>query len=238
MKENNQNKLIAGIDGSKGGWVCVSSDTNNTKKPKFDIFNKFEEVIERKFDLILVDMPIGLDKKLYKGGRVVDREARRMLLKNKSSIFNSPSRMALNAKEYQEANIINKAHGMGLSKQSWFLFKKIKEVDNFLKIKHRPKIFESHPEIIFQVMKGEAVETKKSTPEGIKERINLLVKNGFDKKFINKFINQKNSFYKNDDFIDSCSLLWSAIRASKGQEINIPDKKIKDNEGIIMQMKI
>ena len=45
MKENNQNKLIAGIDGSKGGWVCVSSDTNNTKKPKFDIFNKFEEVI-------------------------------------------------------------------------------------------------------------------------------------------------------------------------------------------------
>ena len=40
MKENNQNKLIAGIDGSKGGWVCVSSDTNNTKKPKFDIFNK------------------------------------------------------------------------------------------------------------------------------------------------------------------------------------------------------
>ena len=127
MKENNQNKLIAGIDGSKGGWVCVSSDTNNTKKPKFDIFNKFEEVIERKFDLILVDIPIGLDKKLYKGGRVVDREARGMLLKNKSSIFNSPSRMALNAKEYQEANIINKAHGMGLSKQSWFLFKKIKK---------------------------------------------------------------------------------------------------------------
>ena len=87
-------------------------------------------------------------------------------------------------------------------------------------------------------MKGEAVETKKSTPEGIKERINLLVKNGFDKKFINKFINQKNSFYKNDDFIDSCSLFWSAIRVAKGQEINIPDKKIKDDEGIIMQMKI
>ena len=238
MKENNQNKLIAGIDGSKGGWACVSGYSDDIKNTNFDIFNNFEEILEKKFNLVLVDMPIGLDKKLSKGGRVVDREARGMLLKNKSSIFNPPSRMALNAEEYQIANKINKNFGMGLSKQSWFLFKKIKEVDNFLKIKTRPKIFESHPELIFQVMKGAGVETKKSTHEGLMERINLLIMNGFDKKFIDKLINKKNSFYKNDDLIDSCALFWSAIRASKDKEIKIPEKIIKDDNGIIMQMKM
>jgi len=238
MKENEQKYLVAGVDGSKGGWVCVSGNLNSNDNPKFDIFNHFEEIIEKKFSLILVDMPIGLEQKLIKGGRVVDREARGMLLKNKSSIFNPPSRLALSAKDYQEANKINKEQGMGLSKQSWFLFKKIKEIDSFLEIRNRPSVFESHPELVFQVMKGEAIKTKKNTQEGLKERIDILVENGFDKKFIDKFINEKNSFYKNDDFIDSCSLFWSAKRAGKKNEIQIPKKIIKDEKGIIMQMKI
>ena len=61
---------------------------------------------------------------------------------------------------------------------------------------------------------------------------------GFDKEFIEKFINKKNSFYKNDDFIDSCSLFWSAKRVVKNNEIQIPNKIIRDVKGIIMQMKI
>lgn len=238
MKENEQKILVAGVDGSKGGWVCVSGNLNSNDNTKFDIFNHFEEIIEKKFSLILVDMPIGLDEELMKGGRVVDREARGMLLKNKSSIFNPPSRLALKAKDYQEANKINKEQGMGLSKQSWFLFKKIKEIDTILEIKNRPEIFESHPELVFQVMKGGAIETKKNTQEGLKERIDILKENGFDKEFIEKFINKKNSFYKNDDFIDSCSLFWSAKRVVKNNEIQIPNKIIKDKKGIIMQMKI
>ena len=108
----------------------------------------------------------------------------------------------------------------------------------FLEIKNRPEIFESHPELVFQVMKGGAIETKKNTQEGLKERIDILKENGFDKEFIEKFINKKNSFYKNDDFIDSCSLFWSAKRVVKNNEIQIPNKIIRDVKGIIMQMKI
>ena len=87
-------------------------------------------------------------------------------------------------------------------------------------------------------MKGGAIETKKNTQEGLKERIGILKENGFDKEFIDKFINKKNSFYKNDDFIDSCSLFWSAKRVVRKNEIQIPNKIIKDKKGIIMQMKI
>ena len=178
-------KLIAGIDGSKGGWVSVSANVNNDQDPEFNIYENFKDISRKDLELILVDMPIGLEKELFKGGRVVDREARRALIRGKSSIFNSPSRLALKAKDYQEANEINKSQGMGLSKQSW-----------------------------------------------------LLLMNGFNEKFLNQFIGKKSKLYKDDDFLDACSLLWSARRVKQNKEIKIPDEIFKDEKGIIMQMKI
>jgi predicted RNase H-like nuclease len=231
-------KLIAGIDGSKGGWVSVSANVNNNQDPEFNIYENFKDISRKDLELILVDMPIGLEKELFQGGRVVDREARRALIKGKSSIFNSPSRLALKAKDYQEANEINKSQGMGLSKQSWFLFKKIKEVDDFLKLQNRPQVFESHPELVFQTMKGGEIEFKKSTREGLAERIGLLLMHGFNEKFINQFIGKKSKLYKDDDFLDACSLLWSARRVKQNKEIKIPNEIFKDEKGVIMQMKI
>jgi predicted RNase H-like nuclease len=127
---------------------------------------------------------------------------------------------------------------MGLSKQSWFLFKKIKEVDDFLKLQNRPQVFESHPELVFQTMKGGAIEFKKSTREGLAERIGLLLMHGFNEKFINQFIGKKSKLYKDDDFLDACSLLWSARRVKQNKEIKIPNEIFKDEKGVIMQMKI
>ncbi|MEC7365813.1 MAG: DUF429 domain-containing protein, partial [Pseudomonadota bacterium] len=146
-------KRIAGIDGAKGGWVCVSGYKDNHKELRLEKFEYFSDIESRDFDLILVDIPIGLDVDLKKGGRIVDNLARKSLLANKSSIFNAPSRLVLNAKNYEEANKINKSKGMGLSKQSWNLVKKIREVDSYIKKKNEIIIFESHPEIIFQTMK-------------------------------------------------------------------------------------
>merc|ERR1712078_522812 len=53
-------------------------------------------------------MPIGLNDIVRKGGRDVDQFARNKLIKRKSSIFNAPSRMVLDAKDYSEANKISK----------------------------------------------------------------------------------------------------------------------------------
>ena len=127
---------------------------------------------------------------------------------------------------------------MGLSKQSWNLVKKIKEVDEFIKNSNKTIIFESHPEIIFQVMKKDKVSTKKKNDEGIIERRNLLEKNGFNKVFLEKNLLAKDSFYKKDDFIDACSLFWSANRAMAKTEVKIPNDIVLDSEGIIMQIKV
>jgi len=231
-------KKIAGIDGSKGGWVCVSGYENNFKELKFEKLKEFNDIKSKDFDLVLVDIPIGLDINLKKGGRIVDKLARKELLTNKSSIFNAPSRLVLEAKNYEEANKINKNKGMGLSKQSWNLVKKIKEVDDFIRNSNKTIIFESHPEIIFQVMKRDKVSTKKKNDEGIIERRNLLEKNGFNKVFLERNLSAKDSFYKKDDFIDACSLFWSANRAIAKTEVKIPNDIVLDSEGIIMQIKV
>jgi len=231
-------KKIAGIDGSKGGWVCVSGYENNFKELKFEKLKEFDDIKSKDFNLVLVDIPIGLDIDLKKGGRIVDKLARKELLTNKSSIFNAPSRLVLEAKNYEEANKINKNKGMGLSKQSWNLVKKIKEVDDFIRNSNKTIIFESHPEIIFQVMKRDKVSTKKKNDEGIIERRNLLEKNGFNKVFLERNLSAKDSFYKKDDFIDACSLFWSANRAIAKTEVKIPNDIVLDSEGIIMQIKV
>ena len=231
-------KKIAGIDGSKGGWVCVSGYENNYKELKFEKLKEFNDIKSKNFNLVLVDIPIGLDIDLKKGGRIVDKLARKELLTNKSSIFNAPSRLVLDAKNYEEANRINKSKGMGLSKQSWNLVKKIKEVDEFIKNSNKTIVFESHPEIIFQVMKKDKVSTKKKNDEGIIERRNLLEKNGFNKVFLEKNLLAKDSFYKKDDFIDACSLFWSANRVITKTEVKIPNDIFLDSEGIIMQIKV
>ena len=231
-------KKIAGIDGSKGGWVCVSGYENNFRELKFEKLEKFHDIKLKDFNLVLVDIPIGLDIDLKKGGRIVDKLARKELLNNKSSIFNAPSRLVLDAKNYEEANKINKSKGMGLSKQSWNLVKKIKEVDDFIRNSNKTIIFESHPEIIFQVMKRDKVSTKKKNDEGIIERRNLLEKNGFNKVFLERNLSAKDSFYKKDDFIDACSLFWSANRAIAKTEVKIPNDIVLDSKGIIMQIKV
>jgi len=231
-------KKIAGIDGSKGGWVCVSGYENNYKELKFEKFKEFSDIKSKNFSLVLVDIPVGLDIDLKKGGRIVDNLARKELLTNKSSIFNAPTRLVLDAKNYEEANKINKSKGMGLSKQSWNLVKKIKEVDEYIRNSNVTIIFESHPEIIFQIMKKDKITTKKKNDEGIIERKNLLEKNGFNKVFLEKNLSARDSFYKKDDFIDACSLFWSANRAIASTEVKIPDDIVLDSEGIIMQIKV
>ena len=229
---------IAGIDGAKCGWVCISAHINNLKNPKFFFAKTLTQLINDKIDLVLIDMPVGLDMFNKKGGRKVDQLARKKLIRRKSSIFNAPSRLTLKANSYDEANKLNKKYGLGLSKQSWNLVPKIKELDLILKSKKKTKIYESHPELIFQEMNNGFLEFKKKEKRGIDERYKILINNGFESNFIKEFLQEKKRNYNSDDFLDACALFWSAKRTLKGKNFNIPLEPTIDSQGILMQMKI
>ena len=115
-----------GIDGSKNGWVAVQQNSENLKQHELKFCKKLVDLITPELKLAIVDMPIGLEEYTQKGGRLVDREARKNLIKRKSSIFNAPCRGVLKAKNYDEANFYSKKNGLGISKQCWKLVSKIK----------------------------------------------------------------------------------------------------------------
>ena len=226
-----------GIDGSKNGWVGVQQNSESLEQHELKFCKKLVDLITPELKLVIIDMPIGLEEYTQQGGRLVDREARKNLIKRKSSIFNAPCRGVLKARNYDEANLYSKKNGLGISKQSWNLVNKIKELDQILRTKKRPLIFESHPELCFQEMNGDALKFSKKETDGHKERIDLLSKSGFNKKFLNKYSIKDKNFLA-DDFLDACALSWTAKRVVDKKNINIPEKETKDNYGIIMQMKI
>ena len=228
---------ILGIDGSKNGWVGVKQNAKREDFSEIIFKEKLIDFLSTDIKLIIIDMPVGLDKNIRQGGRLVDKEARKKLLKRKSSIFNAPIRDVLKAKSYDEANTISKSKGLGISKQSWNLVPKINELDQILQIKIRPQIYESHPELCFQTMNDGELKFSKKEKLGIKERRNILTKNGFDKKFLDRNL-KKNKNFHSDDFLDACALSWTAKRIMNEKNINLPEDPKKDELGIIMQMKV
>jgi predicted RNase H-like nuclease len=67
--------------------------------------------------------------------------------------------------------------GKGISRQTYHIMKKIKEVDDFLN--HHPEakktVRETHPEICFWALAGHRpMQHKKKSPEGKDERLALL----------------------------------------------------------------
>lgn len=119
-----------GVDGCKYGYVAVNITDND-----FDInvFKNIEEICAKYSDsnTILIDMPIGLPENTY--DIRPETEGRKILSSRSSCIFTVPCRQAVYEDDYCKANEINRdVLGKGLSKQSFSICSKIKEIDEFL----------------------------------------------------------------------------------------------------------
>ncbi len=208
-----------GIDSCSYGWV---SFILNQKQWNIEIFRNINSLWKKYYDskLILIDIPIGLRSEGAKA-RLCDTAARIYLTKKRSSsIFPTPCRKALDASSYQEANNINRElTGKGLSKQTYNIMSKIKEVDTLLKKDHQASdiIIESHPEVCFTALKNKKpLGFYKKTQKGIEQRFTLL--NSFNNFKKNPLDFAKNNFKRNDLAIDDVLDAWVlAVSASKGK---------------------
>ena len=232
-----------GVDGCPSGWVI--SYKKNQNKWKFDVvstINKFWNKFSNA-KLILIDIPIGLRDKGSEP-RLCDRVARKFLTRiRSSSIFPTPCRASLYADSYIDANQINrKLTGKGLSKQTWNISGKIKEVDILLRnnSEARHVFIESHPELCFAALSNSIpMKHYKKKEEGIKER--LLVIESFcknPKQILNEVILQ---FSKKEISVDDILDAWVlAISGSKGiSNLRfLPDSFEYDSKGLPMRMAI
>jgi predicted RNase H-like nuclease len=171
---------VIGVDGCRGGWICIALRSADDPSPEWWVSAEFEDVVERvpTVDLVLVDIPIGL---LEAGPerRAPDVLARRVLGgKRASSVFSAPMRPVLDAPDYAAANALSRRlTGRGLSRQSWAIVPKIRQVDEFLR--SRPewigRVREVHPELCFHSFAGgRSMHHNKKTDEGFQERLELL----------------------------------------------------------------
>ena len=204
---------VIGIDGCKAGWITTKIQEN--KSISFHLIENLNDgYLERcNVSHIGIDVPLQLSRM---GKRFAEIEARSLLKNRACTIFSPPTLNALKAKNYMDACEVNfKECGKRISKQSWNLFPKIKESQEFLKNKLIKKlgVFEVHPELSFMAMNDmHLIQASKKTDIGKEIRIKLIQK--FFPEFSFELV--RNKYKKNqvldDDILDSVSVLWSTQR--------------------------
>lgn len=233
--------MVVGVDGCKIGWLAVSMDDNERWSAQAfgDITTLWQEF--RRASILLVDIPIGLrGKSLLE--RLCDLEARRLLgRKRGSSVFPAPSRKALRAKSYVQACDINeKATGRRLSRQSWAIAGKIRQVDDLLRrnASARRKIREVHPEICFWALAGgRAMTRSKKRKQGYLERLDVLISVCPEIDSLTRRVTSdyKRSEVARDDILDAAAAAVTACSAKRHLR-TVPSAPEIDSMGLPMEM--
>lgn len=236
---DNLNKYLSvGIDGCKGKWVAVALNENSFEVDKF---NTIDEICERysNSDSMIIDMPIGLVENTNEVRP--ESTARRYLKGKSSSIFNVPCREAVYSDSYEEACNKNRSIlGVGLSKQSYNVCSKIREVDEFLNKnpQWKNRLLEGHPEVCFAKLNNEKpILENKTKIEGQNRRIDILSRYYEDTdKVVSKFLNDVKSRKKIDDVLDALCLAINGILGLENGFGCILENPMEDINGLKMNM--
>ncbi len=227
-----------GIDGCRAGWIAISLDEEEAGYWLLESDKELGETFE-KFDRIFIDVPIGLEEENYV--RECDRQLREVLGPDyQSSVFNPPLRPALHAPTYAEASMTSyEITGKKISIQAWNITPNIKTVDQYLQNNEdlREKVFESHPELLFQKLNGgSSILQKKATKKGLRHRLGLLKDRS---KYADDFFRDiKEEYRRNqvdeDDIVDAMVLGLFAKRSIEESLKTLPEDPPKDATGLPM----
>ena len=233
---------VAGVDGCRAGWLVVVRPLDGVTAPVARIVATFAEVLAlpERPDCIAVDIPIGLPERSGIGGRTADIEARARLGARQSSVFAVPARAAVMATGYAEACAVaqrNSEPPRKVSKQTFNLFPKMREVDALMTPALQARVVECHPEAAFWAMNGEAplalpkkVKSRPNEP-GLDLRRRLLAVAGWPVDFL-----QANPFRRAeagaDDLLDACACAWTALRVLRGKAHRFPANPPLDARGL------
>ncbi|HEY0519849.1 MAG TPA: DUF429 domain-containing protein [Ilumatobacteraceae bacterium] len=211
-----QSDDIAGIDGCRGGWIIATHRGVSVVRTLH---------LDR-FDLVGVDMPIGL---VDGRRRACDIEARAFLGRAGSSVFPAPPRAALGHADYRSAlNAARDATGRGISKQTFNIMAKVAELDELINESNRHSILEVHPECTFKMMNGGGSLPSKKTAEGRDVRRTLLEQHLGVPSEVPRGAAM-------DDLLDAYAVLWSTRRFQHGEHQTFGDGG-RDARGLEMRI--
>jgi predicted RNase H-like nuclease len=193
---------VAGVDGTKRGWVAVVLDDGRFSSDFVcqPIACDFEELADA--EVIAIDVPIGF------GPRKADLEARAFLVGAAGTVFKTPTR------EQLERSF---GPGLGVSAQSHALGERILHVTQLARSDTRLR--EVHPEVSFRAMNnGRALQYRKKSAGGAFERTELLRRHGIELDTLGAA-----AYAPLDDVLDAAAAAWSAQTIASGSARSLPD---------------
>jgi predicted RNase H-like nuclease len=193
---------VAGIDGTKGGWVAIELEDGRFAGARFlrPVETPFDELARAQ--ILAIDVPIGF------GPRAADGAARAFLRGATSTVFTTPTRAQLEQRY---------GRGLGLSAQAHALGPRILHVTELAARDSR--IREIHPEVSFRAMnRGEPLGYRKKSAGGVIERIQLLRLHGIELGELGEAAS-----LPLDDVLDAGAAAWSADRIARGVAASLPD---------------
>lgn len=202
-----------GIDRCRGGWVVASATANDPIE--LSLFESIPDVLAATHNapVVAIDMPLALP---VSGRRPAEAELRQFLKSAARSVFDSPTRAALNAASRAEAQEINRARGgVGISAQAWGLSGPIREARSALAgHDDQRRWWETHPETAFALMAGDGPLESKKTALGVGQRLALL-RPVFGE--VDQLLLEAPAKVPVDDVLDALAALWSARRVLTGE---------------------
>jgi len=238
---------VAGVDGCKAGWFVAISEAAKDQ-PAPDSCWEFE--LKRVFvsatfahvlaetagcESVCVDIPIGLSN--GSAPRQCDVQARRLLGPGRaSSVFPAPIRACLSATDYSTANTASRqVSGKGITRQSFAILPKIREVDELMDPFVQRRVREIHPEICFWALAGGSpMQKNKKTVPGQAERRRLLQKvfPNLDDVLASAPVRG----YVLDDAYDAAVAAWTAGQEVVVKAASLPKDPPLDDRGLRMEM--
>ncbi|HZE88373.1 MAG TPA: DUF429 domain-containing protein, partial [Verrucomicrobiae bacterium] len=218
-----------------GGWLAVSLDLG-TRAICARVFPDAVSLFSTAAAITAIDIPIGLPDK---GARRCEAESRARLGARRSSVFPVPPRCALDADSYETASSVSfDVSGKRLSKQTWAIVPKIREVDASLRTSGElaGRVWEIHPELCFYYWNREQpMRHAKKSGFGFVERYELARSIfGESASAIRAAIPESHA--ADDDILDALAALWTATRIHDGTAIQLPESPDLDAHGLPMRM--
>jgi predicted RNase H-like nuclease len=237
---------VAGVDGCRSGWLAVVRPLASPLEAQARLLATFVEVLNLPETprVIAIDIPIGLPDMATVGGRGADIAARARLGARQSAVFAVPARAVLMETDYHTACAVAFANSdppRRLSKQTFNLFPKMRDVDALMTPAQQERVVECHPELAFWALNGERPldEPKKVKsrphPPGLGLRRRLLARAGYDSAFL-KAARFKTADAGPDDLLDACACSWSAARIARGGGARFPTNPPVDAKGLRMEI--
>jgi predicted RNase H-like nuclease len=247
--KTSDNAWVAGVDGCPGGWLVAFARRTGSEFC-VRILPRFAEVLAQSPRIIAIDIPIGLPDHSEIKGRAPEREIRALLGPRRSSVFRVPSRQAVYAgvddsvgddkERYIKACAIARSTSVdkkAFGKQSFYLFRKIVEVDAVLRTHKQSinQVFETHPELAFWRLNANRVldEPKKRKGRchepGLTLRRRLLIAAGVPETVAN---GSPPRGAGPDDLLDALACAVVARRVNERSACSFPDPPKRDSFGL------